>query len=189
MKNIFFRVNASVDIGIGHVMRCLALAKSLSINGINCIFLINEDHGGSYELISLEGFEIYFISQTDTINRSINAYVEHDLCETINILQNYNNRFCFIVDHYELDHLWEQSISKYVDNIVVIDDLMNRQHYCDLIVDSSFQRESSDYKDLVPTKAKILTGSQYVLLRNENQTTCIQEIIVIDFIDFLIVIY
>ena len=61
MKNIFFRVNASVDIGIGHVMRCLALAKSLSINGINCIFLINEDHGGSYELISLEGFEIYFI--------------------------------------------------------------------------------------------------------------------------------
>lgn len=148
-------------------MRCLALAKSLSINGLNCIFLINEDHGGSSDLISLEGFETYLISQIETTNRSIKAYVEHDLSSTINILRNYSSCFCLVVDHYDLDHTWEQSISKYVESIVVIDDLVNRKHYCDVIVDSSFKRETLEYKDLVPAKAKILTGSKYVLLRNE----------------------
>ena len=51
--------------------------------------------------------------------------------------------------------------------ILVIDDLANRQHAADIILDVSYRRAQSDYQKLNQLNGKILTGSQYALLRDE----------------------
>ena len=72
-----------------------------------------------------------------------------------------------IVDHYGLDWQWESSISDCVNRILVIDDLADRAHDCDALLDCVYGRKVSDYKSLVPRGSKLLLGTKYAPLRPE----------------------
>jgi len=50
---------------------------------------------------------------------------------------------------------------------MVIDDLADRPHACDLLLDQTFGREATDYHPFVPAACRLLCGSQYALLRPE----------------------
>jgi UDP-2,4-diacetamido-2,4,6-trideoxy-beta-L-altropyranose hydrolase len=51
--------------------------------------------------------------------------------------------------------------------LLVIDDLADRPHRCDLLLDQNLGRQPQDYACLVPAQCKSLTGPQYTLLRPE----------------------
>ncbi|HRQ61258.1 MAG TPA: UDP-2,4-diacetamido-2,4,6-trideoxy-beta-L-altropyranose hydrolase, partial [Alphaproteobacteria bacterium] len=70
-----------------------------------------------------------------------------------------------VVDHYGLDAAYERPARTWAKRIVVIDDLADRHHDCDVLIDSTFGRNSSDYKSLVPVHCKILCGANYAMLR------------------------
>jgi UDP-2,4-diacetamido-2,4,6-trideoxy-beta-L-altropyranose hydrolase len=73
-----------------------------------------------------------------------------------------------VVDHYGLDAEWETALRPHVNHIMVIDDLANRPHDCDVVLDQNFSAEGDErYKDLVPGGCKLLTGPRYALLRPE----------------------
>lgn len=51
--------------------------------------------------------------------------------------------------------------------MMVIDDLADRSHVCDLLLDQNLGRVAGDYRGLIPPDCKLLIGSKYALLRPE----------------------
>src|SRR5690606_3330591 len=87
-----------------------------------------------------------------------------DADATVKFLQDLHADWV-VVDHYALDYKWESAIAPYCDHLMVIDDLANRTHQCDLILDQTHGRMPADYSALVPKEARILCGASYALLR------------------------
>lgn len=139
---VIFRSDASSDIGSGHIMRCLALAEELKANGWVCIFACVPETLEAVPLLALSSFETCSPEEVQTIRPDL-----------------------LIVDHYGLDAGYERSVSKWCRKIAVIDDLANRPHDCDLLIDQTYGRAAEEYNGLVPDNCRVLTGSDYMLLR------------------------
>lgn len=138
---ILIRTDASTTIGSGHVMRCLTIAASLSKLGHHVGFWMEALPGNLIELVENHGFPV-----TSGIR-------------PVDIL---------IVDHYQLDARWEQTMRVYAAKIVVIDDLANRRHDCDMLLDQNVVRNYEHrYDGLVPAHCKKLLGPQYLMMRDE----------------------
>lgn len=174
---IVIRTDASVHIGSGHVFRCLSLARGLKENGHNCLFICRELKGHLAEKIKNDGHEVTLLQHVDdsTIsgNGSDDLYSQwlgvswhDDSLQTIEVLKR---RKCdwLIVDHYGLDHKWESALRDYTENIFVIDDLANRKHNCDLLLDQNLGATKAKYESLVHADCVMLTGPKFALLRPE----------------------
>jgi len=171
---IIFRVDASLKIGTGHVMRCLALAKILKENGLDVRFICRRHKGNLIEKIYLNGFKVYALEgkfESEVSNRLKHSHFlevssQQDADESMEML--HSEKFDWlIVDHYALDEHWQKSLKPYYKKLLVIDDLADRNHQCDVLIDQTFGRGKEDYLNLVPKSCKMLLGSRYALLRNE----------------------
>jgi UDP-2,4-diacetamido-2,4,6-trideoxy-beta-L-altropyranose hydrolase len=69
-----------------------------------------------------------------------------------------------VVDHYGLDARFERACRPWAKTILVIDDLADRPHDCDILLDQTPGRQASDYASLVPGNCTVLAGSQFALL-------------------------
>jgi UDP-2,4-diacetamido-2,4,6-trideoxy-beta-L-altropyranose hydrolase len=72
-----------------------------------------------------------------------------------------------VVDHYALDARWEEALCQEAARIMVIDDLADRPHACDLLLDQNLGRARKCYDGLLKGKPETLIGPQYALLRPE----------------------
>lgn len=175
---VVFRADASVQIGTGHLMRCLTLADELTRQGHECRFICREHPGNLGELISSKGYELSLLpmaSGTELVssdNRT-NAYADwlgapwqQDAEQTVEALASLKTDW-LVVDHYALDALWEQQVGKAVGQIMVIDDLADRIHECAMLLDQNLGRKLSDYDGLVPQDCLRLIGPECALLRPE----------------------
>lgn len=72
-----------------------------------------------------------------------------------------------VVDHYALDSRWEHAMRAYCHCLMVIDDLADRMHDCDLLLDQNLGRNVKDYDGLIKSETTTLIGPQYALLRPE----------------------
>lgn len=157
MRTIVFRVDAGVKIGTGHVMRCLVLAELLHQRGANITFVCRKLDGDLIPLIKEKRFSVI----------TLTGEVEKDAEETKLALKGLNVDW-LVVDHYQIDHKWEKQLKNNVRRIMVIDDLANRPHDCDLLLDQNFYDHlESRYNDLVSDRCKRLLGPRYLLLRPE----------------------
>ena len=177
---VIFRTDASVRIGSGHVMRCLTLAEQFRQTGADVRFVTHKYEGNLNELIRGEGFKFYELSSNDNhqSNQSCGgSRAEHaswlgtsqkqDALETIDVLKDIKPDW-LIVDHYALDETWEQMLRPYVRNIMVIDDLADRKHDCDILLDQNYVSDQHNrYADLVLPSCTMLLGPEYALLRKE----------------------
>jgi UDP-2,4-diacetamido-2,4,6-trideoxy-beta-L-altropyranose hydrolase len=175
--NIVFRVDASVQMGTGHVMRCLALASELKAHGANVSFICRTLEGHLCELIEREGYQVFRLPQAQN-NEYIEKLTSHshwlevnwrtDAEQTIQIIKDIQTVDWIIIDHYAIEKQWEEVIRPYVKKIMVIDDLADRKHECDLILDQNFYMNmETRYSHLVPIYCKQLLGPKYSLLRPE----------------------
>jgi UDP-2,4-diacetamido-2,4,6-trideoxy-beta-L-altropyranose hydrolase len=181
--NVIFRTDASLDIGIGHVMRCLTLAQALSDLGANCRFICREHTGNLLDIIRQRSFEVQslsikYSSQVNLVQQSVQGerVLPHaawlgvdwqtDAEETKNVIGDGVVDW-LIVDHYALDIGWETSLKSHYQKLMVIDDLADRAHDCDLLLDQTFGRDAADYQHWVPVGCPLLIGSNYALLRPE----------------------
>ncbi|MBI4226428.1 UDP-2,4-diacetamido-2,4,6-trideoxy-beta-L-altropyranose hydrolase, partial [Candidatus Roizmanbacteria bacterium] len=177
----FFRVDASFLIGTGHVMRCLTLADALRKQGANCYFVCRAHIGNLLNLIQQRGYQTYSLpvlkdqshhdkslheSTLSTHSSWLGTDLETDANQTLTAIgERYIN--WLIVDHYALDIRWEKKIRHMCCRLMVIDDLANRPHDCDLLLDQNLGRSASDYTNLVSPSCELLIGPQYALLRPE----------------------
>jgi UDP-2,4-diacetamido-2,4,6-trideoxy-beta-L-altropyranose hydrolase len=170
MMRIAFRADSSRNIGHGHVMRCLALANALRLDGHLCTFITRNFSGSLVELIKMNGHCIQLLSGTQEFDQIGQIWPDEmqqtDGEEVITGLPDY--RFDWlIVDHYGLDKTWHHLIGQRVVRLAVIDDLANRTHLCDLLIDHNAGRQSIDYRNLVSPHCNVLAGPKYAMLRSE----------------------
>ena len=177
---VVFRVDASIQIGNGHVIRCLTLSEALRGQGAEVHFICRELDGHLIEMISKHGFSISVLGDDDALSIDGSDAVEQltnhshwlgcdwrlDAEQSSKILSEKRPDW-LVVDHYSLDHAWESEQRNHVGKIMVIDDLADRSHDCELLLDQNLGRQESDYGLLLPQQAKILVGPKYALLRPE----------------------
>lgn len=169
---VAFRADASVKSGSGHVMRCLTLAEELRGQGAECSFICKEHDGNLINKIRAMGFPVCVLDLSSDQNQDEDQYLswlggtwQDDAARTLQYLKQ--GADWLIVDHYSLDFRWESLLASAVRKVMVIDDLANRMHACDLLLDQNLGRTEQDYVDLVPEQCACLTGPEYALLRTE----------------------
>ncbi len=69
-----------------------------------------------------------------------------------------------VVDHYGLDASFEGACRGWAKRIVVLDDLADRPHDCDVLVDQTPGRQPGNYAKLVAPSCQVLAGAAYALL-------------------------
>lgn len=95
------------------------------------------------------------------------ASQEIDADETLATLAEVAPLDWLVADHYALDEHWERRLRTACEHLMVIDDLANRTHACDLLLDQNLGRIESDYTSLVPRHCIRLIGPRFALLRPE----------------------
>ncbi len=177
---VVFRVDASLDIGTGHVMRCLTLAAALRDNGTRISFISREHPGNVNNIIVQNGFKLFELPYTSNFDDSGNSVLEDRLSHSkwLGVNQEDDARQCepilkdiqpdwLIVDHYAIDHTWHKRLKAHIKRLMVIDDIADREHECDLLLDQNYGKHPSDYLPLVSTETTLLLGTDYALLRPE----------------------
>lgn len=175
---VLFRADASLQMGTGHVMRCLTLADALRADGAEISFICRQLEGNLIEFIIAKGYRVHALSTGSEGNLSstdedatvhadwLGATQAEDIQTCRSIVQQYQPDW-LIVDHYALDERWEHALKDDCRKLMVIDDLADRKHCCDLLLDQTYGRKDIDYRPLVPDNCKLLLGAQYALLRPE----------------------
>lgn len=175
MKTAFIRADASLAIGTGHVMRCLVLADALKARGINVHFLCRAHVGHLAGYIADRGFAVHLLppgsdDYPDLLDAPphaawLGALPEEDAVACRDIIAAAGEADLLVVDHYALDHRFETPLRGMVRRILVIDDLADRRHDCDLLVDQNFgSDDTARYAGLVPPAALLLVGPRHALL-------------------------
>jgi UDP-2,4-diacetamido-2,4,6-trideoxy-beta-L-altropyranose hydrolase len=178
--NIAIRVDASQQIGTGHVMRCLTLAGALRPKGATVVFVSREHPGHLSDMVEAKGFEVIRLEPGPNVDHHqveipalahaawLGASQSADADLTIAALQCSAPWDWIIVDHYSLDQRWDRALRPYCRRIMVIDDLADREHDCDLLLDQNLLAGmASRYPGKVPAACGLLLGPDYALLQPE----------------------
>jgi len=173
---VAFRSDASIQIGTGHVMRCLTLADALRVRGAHCTFICRPNSGHLLDMIAQRGHHAVALPSLETTTNRMPADPVHaswlgtdwqtDAEQTVEALDN-NSVDWLVVDHYALDHRWEKALRFHCQNLMVIDDLADRFHDCDVLLDQNQGRTAQDYGGMLKPHTATLIGPQYALLRPE----------------------
>lgn len=175
---VIIRVDASMQIGTGHVMRCLTLADALATEGAECHFVCREHSGNMIEMIRLRGYGIHALSVqppiapvTEGTHRLVHANWlgatwQEDARQSRKVIEHLAPDW-LVVDHYALEKRWEEAVLPNRCRLLAIDDLADREHVCDLLLDQNLGRNADDYDGLVPEHCTRLIGPHYALLRPE----------------------
>ena len=176
-----FRVDASAAIGSGHFMRCLTLADALHAAGTHTRFVCRElpehlrrtldEHG--HELLTLPSITHPAPCDDNALDHAhwLGASQQQDATETLAALTDAPGDTTYdwlVVDHYGIDHRWETMLRKIARKILVIDDLADRRHDCDALVDQNLYAHSETrYAGKTPAACKLFLGPSYAFLRDE----------------------
>ncbi len=176
--HIAFRTDASLHIGSGHVMRCLTLADALRERGASCVFVCRQHQGHLLALIAQRGHKSFALPELQDgqlPNRNGAAHAHwlgtdwaidaHETQQVLSTQFDHKPVDWLVVDHYALDASWETAVGTNVKRIMVIDDLADRPHACDLLLDQNLGRSIQDYDGLLKGSPITLIGPKYALLR------------------------
>lgn len=173
-KNLFIRADAGTKIGTGHIMRCLTLADSLKKSFDGIFVVSNQMPSNLSRFIREKGYKTHFIHgythiEGKKLQLKQRKAIENDVNHCIKIINLYKNaENWLLIDHYGVDYKWETKIRNHVEKIIVIDDLANRKHNCDVLIDQNFYKNMRKrYAGLVPKKCLQLLGPKFALLRPE----------------------
>lgn len=176
---VAFRVDAGVEIGGGHVMRCLALADALRRRRAKTLFVCRKHPGCLGEAIARRGHEVRWLPATAATGSSeAGSQPGHadwllggwraDAAETMRALDDGLRWDWLVVDHYGIDRQWEEALAPVCNALMVIDDLADRPHACAVLLDQNPDCGGvSRYGNLVGSGCVRLLGPRFALLRPE----------------------
>lgn len=174
---IVIRTDSSLKIGSGHLMRCLTLADELRQRGAEVTFVCREHPGNLISLVESKNYPVirlpqpkmeYVVTSEDVAHAAwLGDSWQQDAAETIESIRDKRPDW-LIIDHYAIDRRWEEMLRSFVGKIMVIDDLADRPHNCDLLLDQNLYLDmKARYEGLLSKHCRTLVGPYYVLLRPE----------------------
>lgn len=172
---IAFRCDATIQIGSGHFMRCLTLADALKKQGAVIRFVSRNLPEHLCEILVSKGIEFVALQnemiETHTGDLAHSHWLgtsqEQDAYDTNQALGDQTWDW-LVVDHYALDVRWESIMRIQVGQIMVIDDIADRQHDCDVLLDQNYYEDmQARYTGKAPAECRLLLGPRYALLRDE----------------------
>lgn len=170
---VVIRADASVRIGTGHVMRCMALAARMRKRGADVTFVCREEAGNLVDAIAAYGFGTVRLPRSEQSGRTDGSdettWGEEDAALMRRYLASRRGRAdVVLVDHYMVGEHWEREMRSLARRVVVIDDLGNRRHDCDVLVDPNLHDSpETRYTGLVPAGSRVFVGPRYAPLREE----------------------
>lgn len=174
---VVVRVDASSWIGSGHVIRCATLAERLRQQGGDVLIACRRMPGDYYDWLTSRGFRVLQLGAVDrpypgatSIHASwLGVSMDEEIAEAATLLSAFGARFDWlIVDHYAIGAKWESALRCVANRIFVIDDLADRSHDCEVLLDQNLNSAGDvRYAELVPVGCKLLCGPRYALLQSE----------------------
>ena len=155
------------------MVRCLTLADLLHAKGWESVFFCRNHKGNSSSLIRDHGYQVILM---DLVQGAWSGGVDHeawvgdsqcgDAREVIaNVKRLGLSADWLVVDHYGLDFRWERMLGEIFHNILVVDDLADRPHDCDILLDQNLPIDPvGRYEKLLPKSTQVLLGPRYALL-------------------------
>ncbi len=143
--NVLFAPAAGPDVGGGHVMRGLTLAEALALKGARCAFAVNTAGAALMERFGGGAFAVH--------RGDVGSVLRAELFDAL------------VVDDYAVAEDQERFLQNAVKRLVVIDDLADRPHLADLLIDPGYGRTDADYAALLPNNAVRLAGPRYALVK------------------------
>jgi len=172
---VAIRTDAALHIGTGHVMRCLTLAERLRAGGAEVLFICRQHDGHLCQFIEARGYAVARLPAPPAQWQApaepphgawLGADWAQDAAETTAALPWRPD--WLVIDHYAIDRRWQQAMRPAVQRIMVLDDLADRPHDCDLLLDqNAAEAPQARYEGLLPPHCQRLLGPQYALLRPE----------------------
>ena len=154
---IVIRADGGALLGGGHIARCRALAGELARRGWRCAFAVSEETAATMHGLAASGVEVLALAPGLT-----------PADEAAELRARWpDGAALLIVDHYKRDASFEGPCRPWADGILVIDDLADRPHDCDLLVDATLGRKPERYGQSVPAGCRLLLGPAYALMRPE----------------------
>ena len=158
-------------------MRCLTLARALHSAGAGVDFLCREHEGNMCDFIAASGFRVHRLPRNSSAKPAVDephahwlgATWEEDAGQSLAAIAQITSRIDWlIVDHYALDWRWEKAARSVTASLMVIDDLADRRHDCDVLLDQNLNLNfTTRYDELIPFHCRRLLGPRYALLRPE----------------------
>lgn len=174
---VAIRVDASTRMGTGHVYRCLTLAAALARRGAE-VHVIHRLHDGHMaDVIRRAGHVVHTLPApphhttlaiADGNYRAWAGVSEIEDADATRAVLCTIGAAWLIVDHYGFGQTWQQRLRTTVPHIMVIDDLADRTHDCDILLDQNwYARAESRYDDRVPPQCLRLCGPRFALIAPE----------------------
>lgn len=170
---VAFRVDAGAQIGSGHVMRTLTLAEALKRRGAQVRFVSRHMPAHFQRMLVERGHEFVALAEAggggegDDLAHApwLGTSQAHDANQTAQALSDRKWNW-LIVDHYALDSRWETRLRPFTERIMVVDDLADRVHDCDVLLDQNLiEGYQSRYVGKVSASCRTLLGPHYALLQ------------------------
>lgn len=187
---IAFRVDASNLIGTGHVIRCLTLAQALVDQGASILFMARHMPKFLMDTIVANGYFFELLAgnhsddNLDKLKHSnwLGTSQDVDAEDAVHALNRIFGKDVvldlIVVDHYALDIRWESRLRKHVKKIMVIDDIADRSHDCDILLDQNlFENMPTRYSGKLKSECNLLLGPNFALLQSEYAKIHCQSLI------------
>lgn len=174
MRRVAFRVDASAKIGTGHLMRCLTLADALRERGVQARFVCRHLPDHMAEALVARTHEIAKIASPAVEESIYDGWPYGDWLGTTQLADASATfkALCdrewdgLVVDHYALDASWERRLRDVAPRILAIDDIANRSHGSDWLLDQNYYSDmDTRYKGKVSGRCEQLLGPRYALIR------------------------
>ncbi len=169
---VVLRVDASLHLASGHVMRCLTLAKMIRQQGGECTFVCRELEGNMIKVLAAEHMAVKVLTNRNQdicgdFDARLGTTQEVDAAQTLAVISQ-TDADIVVVDHYALGERWEELIGAKDYPVMAIDDFTDRPHACDILLNQNLGVTAGHYGGgVVPEACEIMAGAQYALLRPE----------------------
>lgn len=167
---VLLRADGSRALGWGHLVRCFALALALEETGADPVFAcarvpeaLARAIRARFDLVPLPASG----SPAAHARRPFALDEEADSSAVVAAGEGRGGLDAVVADHYGIGRVWETRVRRHTSRLMVLDDLADRRHAADLLLDPSIPEDVDRYERLLPSECKRLLGPRFALLRPE----------------------